>query len=222
MSQRRFAQRGPRRLSRARRGERGSALSIAIVVMLAMIVLGMLALRSTSQGIAGSGNLRMTKQARYIAEIGLYHAITLINQRQVDDLLMQRRPGWSLEIDSEGKVRLLDADGQMQAEVDRPTPKALRPGGQNALGQFGEASDLVPSYRVQVEGFQLGKAPAGADLSLKYCQLELNAQGYVAHEALPDTQNAASTYNSAQGRGQFAEAALRAGTVVGPDLPSCP
>ena len=62
------------------RAERGSALILAILVMFSMVALGVLAMRSTSQNIRGSGNLRMTKQVRQIAEAGLYHAMTVMNR----------------------------------------------------------------------------------------------------------------------------------------------
>lgn len=215
MRQRIEAGRGLRR--DRRRGERGNALTLAVVILLAMVALGLLALRSTTQNIAGSGNLRMSKQARYVAEVGLYHAIALINQRQVDEVLAARQPGWRVEIDSTGDVRLVDRDGNAQLTVQKPVPGFLTEG-PNPLGQFGESSGLVPSYRVTVEGFLLGRPPAGTDLKTRYCQLDLTARGFVANEALPDE----AIFNSARGVAEFAEFTLRAGTVVGPEIPNCP
>ena len=216
MNGRTGSQSRPRKRS-GRRTERGNALTLAVVILLAMIALGLLALRSTTQNIAGSGNLRMSKQARYVAEVGLYHAITLVNQRQVDDVLALRQPGWHIEVDSEGRVRLVDLDGNVQFETDKQVPGFLSDG-PNPLGQFGEASGLVPSYRVSIEGFLLGRAPAGTDLKTKYCQLDVTSRGFVADRALPDD----AVFNSARGVAEFAEFTLRAGTVVGPEIPNCP
>ncbi len=198
---------------RRRRGSRGNALTLAVVILLAMIALGLLAVRSTRQNIAGSGNLRMNKQARYIAEMALHQTMTFMNQQGA--LVLQPRMGFrnsSIELDSSGRVAIIGQDGAELFTTNVPVPPFLTEG-PNALGQFGEGSGLVPSYRVTVDGFRPGpaapgnSAPEGGSL---FCQMEFTARGYVADEPLPN----AAEFDTERGLEVYAEATLRAGSVL--------
>ncbi|MEZ4467637.1 MAG: pilus assembly PilX N-terminal domain-containing protein [bacterium] len=141
----------------ARRRPRGSALVLSVLIMIAMLGLGLLAMRSTTQNIAGSGALRMNKTAQFVAEVGLYHAMTMM-RGEAENLLLLRRPfpDSMLEIDSTGPLRVRLADGNVGPGQNRPPPPLLS-AGPDALGEL-SASGLVASYRVVIEGFTLVQA----------------------------------------------------------------
>ncbi|MCA9545237.1 MAG: pilus assembly PilX N-terminal domain-containing protein [Myxococcales bacterium] len=208
-----------RRTPRTRRGSRGNALTLAVLILLAMIALGLLATRSTRQNIAGSGNLRMNKQARYVAEMALYQAITFMNQQGA--VILQPRMTWrnsSVVIDSSGRVAILDEDGNEQFNTQVVLPDFLGEG-PNALGQFGQGSGLVPSFRVTVDGFRPGPLPPGNSQPTggsPFCQMEFTARGYVSDEPLPT----AADYDTARGRALYAEATMRAASVLRVDKPA--
>ena len=198
---------------RRRRGSRGNALTLAVLILLAMVALGLLATRSARQNIAGSGNLRMNKQARYVAEMALYQVITFMNQQ--GGLALQPRMAFrnsSIEIDSSGRVAILDVDGNEQFNTQVTLPDFLGQG-PNALGRFGEGSGLVPSFRVTVDGFRPGPLPPGNSQGQGgslFCQMEFTARGYVADEPLPT----ADEYDTARARELYAEATMRAASVL--------
>lgn len=202
-----------------RRRQRGSALVLAILILFAMLGLGLLAMRSSTQNIAGSGNLRMNKQARYIAELGLHHAITLM-QQDGENLLRLRglRTDSHLVIDSAGRVAAVDDAGDEVANLARPAPSLLA-AGPEALGQFGGGSGLVPSYRVRVDGFTPGPPMAGFGLHetkrearADFCLMHFTAEGFVASTALPDQEQ----LNAESGDERFAEHRVSAALVLGP------
>ena len=65
-----------------RNSERGSTTLIAMLVLFALLGLGLLSMRHTYQDMSSAGNLRRAKQARYIADIGVHHALTLFQQQK--------------------------------------------------------------------------------------------------------------------------------------------
>ena len=117
------------RARHARRGQQGSALVLAVLILIAMLGLGMLAMRSATQNIAGSGALRMNKTARFVAEVGLYHAMTTM-RAESENLLTLRRPfpDSVLEIDSTGPLRVRLADGNAGPGQNRAAPPLLTAG----------------------------------------------------------------------------------------------
>ena len=66
------------RAQRSRVSERGSTTLIAILVLFALMGLGLLSMRHTYQDMSSAGNLRRTTQARFIAEMGVHHTLTLL------------------------------------------------------------------------------------------------------------------------------------------------
>ena len=203
------------------RTQRGSALALAMVIILAMLGLGLLALRSTKQNIAGSGNLRMNKQARYIAENALYEAITFMNL-SADGVLQSRPATAAIVINSSGGVDPVEVTYKLPngAQSAGPTwqgaafmgPSDVRP---NALGQYGEGSGLVTSFEVTIDGLQPGaptpgnSAPGPGD-TWGFCQMEFTARAYIATNELPDL----AALNSKEGVASFAEYSMRAGIVL--------
>lgn len=184
-------------MRRRHRHERGSALILSILILFAMLGLGLLAMRSTTQNIAGSGSLRLNKQARFIAEVGLYHAMTLM-KNEGDNLLRLRlpHPDSVLEVDSTGDVNVRTApspDGQVRATEDRDPPDLLN--ADNTPAALGDlAGGLVPSYRVVVEGFTPVQASqvAGQEIGLGagengegFCMMHFTSIGYIANNPLP-------------------------------------
>ena len=209
---------------RARRNQRGSALILALLVLFAVLGLGMLAMRSATQNISGAGNLRLTKQARYTAEAGLHHALTLFN-RQGDNLLGRRAAlgleGSTMVIESplpgagvsQGNVLVLDRNGAERLRFVQAGPGFVTEG-PNALGRYGEASRLIASYRVDVEGFQPWACPQDDEEASRAqgqgcCLMHFTSHGYVAREHTP---NQAEQDESAR---QYAEHQLKAGVVLG-------
>lgn len=181
-----------------RQAERGSALVIAILILFAMLGLGLLAMRSTTQNIAGSGSLRMNKQARFVAEVGLYHAMTLM-KNEGEGLLTLRvpHPDSVLEVESTGAVVVRSEPspaGNVRATENRAAPPLLNGDGGDpeALGQL--AGGLVPSYRVVVEGFTpvQNSQIAGQEIGLGagengegFCMMHFTSIGYIATNVLP-------------------------------------
>jgi hypothetical protein len=68
-------ERGGWRGERAARGEAGSALIIALLVVLALTGLGIVGLRHTTTEMRQSSNLRYSRQAYYTSEAGMMAAI---------------------------------------------------------------------------------------------------------------------------------------------------
>ena len=79
-----------------RSSTRGGALIVTVVVLLSLLAVGMMAMRSATQNMSGSGNLRMSVQARHVAEVGLYHAVTLMNRQAMILLPLRDRPDRAL------------------------------------------------------------------------------------------------------------------------------
>lgn len=210
--------------TRTHRNQRGSALILALLVLFAMLGLGMLAMRSATHNISGAGNLRLTKQARYTAEAGLHHALTLLN-RQGDAILERRAalglPGSTLVVESpegnegvaQGRVVVLDRNGVERARVFQAAPGFMTDG-PNPLGLFGEASGLQASYRVHVEGFQPWSCPqddaeASRVQGQGCCLMHFTSDGYVAREHTP------TQADLEDGARRYAEHRLKAGVVLG-------
>jgi hypothetical protein len=209
--------RGRRR--HGRRRQRGSALVLAVLILFAMIGLGLLAMRTSTQNIAGSGNLRMNKQAQYIAELALHHAVTLM-QQDGENLLRLRglQTDAYLEVDSSGRVTAYNAAGNQIAQQPRPAPPLLG-AGPTALGQFGQGSGLVPSYRVRIDGFTPGPPLPGygmhetkRETRADFCLMHFSADGYVAAVALPTEEQ----LNAGGADERFAEHRVSAAIVLGP------
>ncbi len=193
------------------RGNRGSALVLAVLILFAMLGLGMVAMRSATQNIAGAGNLRATKQARYVAEVGLYHAVTLMNL-QGDKALLNRLPDQRIRVDSAGAVVRVSDDGEVNVDGVAAAPDLFE-GDPPPLGPF--AGGLVPSYRVEVDGFMPAGAPAGEEIGASdkiFCRMEFTSRGYIAAQALPTPEQLAS----ADARERSAEVELKASMVLGP------
>lgn len=206
---------------RARRGSRGSALVLAILILFAMLALGLLAMRTASQNIAGSGNLRLTKQARFVAEVGLTTVIQAFvddGVGSVDTLLAtwHAEPGdAAIFVDQTGRaqVRRVDANGAavggalVQAEMVLPP---LLPAGPDPLGAFGEAGGLVTSYEVRVEGFRQWLDPTtDEDAASPLCLMHFTARGVVSSVPVGD-----GAFEAARDDVRFAEHTLRAGVAV--------
>lgn len=168
------------RLRSRRSSERGSALVLAVLILFAMLGLGMLAMRSATQNIAGSGNLRLNKQARYVAEIGVHHALRLARDK-TEALLGARASDQTIEVDSAGAVKKVrdDVKDDIEGMPGAPAVLAVEPA---SLGAF--QVGIVPSYRVTIDGFVPVAAASGAVGEVD-CQMSFTSQGFVASEALP-------------------------------------
>jgi hypothetical protein len=205
------------RRSNRSRAQRGSALVLAIMILFAMLALGLLAMRTTTQNIAGSGNLRASKQARYVAEVGLYQAITLMQQD--GDKLMAMRRGLRfsyLILDSKGIAQAYDADDNTLGPA-KPMGDPAMLGAPAALGAA-LSTALQTSYRVRVDGFFVGPPPPGnsaggnATPGQIFCMMQFTAAGYVADRELPTREQLLER----GGADRFAEAEVKAAVVLGP------
>ena len=195
---------------RARRAPRGNALIMAVLIMFAMLGLGLLAMRSTTQAMAATGNTRLAQQARAVAEAGLYHVATLMHRNGVG--ILTERGAWDegsvVIVDSNGALTFEEPDGEVRPGTAQPVPAIFSaPPGDDApppaLGDFQAGSGLQPSYRVTVDGFRQSAAEgtSGTNQGQVFvdCFVELQAVGYVARENLPvaanlDAANVAELY----------------------------
>lgn len=213
---------------RRRRGERGSALILAVLILFAMLGLGLIAMRSTTQNIAGSGNLRLNKQARYVAESGLYATLAVLNAntRNVRNALLQawqqaavdgpaavvlndRGRAWVTRVGLDGRE-----DGAPLFETVTAVPAFLQ-AGPGPLGLYGEISGLVTSFEVTVEGFAIWGPSAGNEIGDNGmatdgdCMMHLTARGFVSNVAVGE-----DGFARAGDDVRYAEHTLKAGVVL--------
>ena len=214
---------------RSSKHEQGSALVLAILVMFSMLGLGIVAMRSTSEGLVGAGNLRITKQVRQVAEMGLYHAITLMNRESSNLLPLRDEPQlresyFSIYSPTESAgentlstVTLSRSDHSVILTQTNAAPDIFG-GDALPLGRFQVTSGLVPSYRVRVVGFEPWTCPAGYDESALErqgqgcCLMHFESIGRIAREPVA----AEELVSTPDGRSRFAEYLTRAGVVLGP------
>ena len=175
-----------------RNHSKGSTTLISLLVLFALISLGLLSLRFTYQDMSSAGNLRQAKQARYVAELGLHHAITLM-QQQGNYLLRLRQGNEYLVIKSDGVIDYYRRNNagvaNKQRSIDLPPFPALNEG-PTALGSI---KTRVPSYEIKVEGITQGTAPSGQELSQSdlgttrqhFCLMHFSARGFIAEQTLP-------------------------------------
>lgn len=78
---------------RARREERGAALILAILMLVAMTGLGMLAVTRSHMEVKVAGNFRLLKQAQYVAEAGLIAAGSRIQEDPASFAKLIKTPG---------------------------------------------------------------------------------------------------------------------------------
>ena len=207
-----------------RKNERGSTTLIAMLVLFALLGLGLLSMRHTYQDMSSAGNLRRAKQARYIADIGAHHALTLF-QQQGSYLLSLRQPNDILELNHLGVLKYISRNPagvetpRMQIET---TPINIFDEGPSPLG------DLVsqqPSYEVRIEGIIDGPPPPGQELSQSdlgtprqsYCMLQLNSRGYLSRIELPEHNNEELTEAQWREAAELvAEHRVKAAVTLGP------
>ena len=211
-----------------RPSERGSALILTVLILFAMLGLGMLAMRSATQNVSGSGNMRLSMQARHIAEMGLFHAVTLMNRQA--GILLPLREGRGLEesvieVQSplvaaggrRSRVAVKNAAGNTVSERQIAAPPFFVEG-PPVLGVAGTASGLKPSYAVTVSGFQPWTCPPGFDEEALRrngqgcCLMHFESNAVIAASETPE----ADALNTREAADLFAEHAMRAGVVMGP------
>jgi len=214
---------------RPRSGDRGSATLVAILALFGLLSLGIIAMRSAQEDIASAGNLRGSKQAQYLAEIGLHHASTLL-QQQGSYLLSQRGPREYMTLTQRGLLRYWlpnpvdpEAAPSLQRELNTPPFPALIEG-PNPLDL---SVTRVPSYEVRIEGFADAGAPPGQEISQedlgtprqRFCLIQLSARGFIASQENPgDTQQALNELAWRASLTLHVEHQLKAGLVFGPFL----
>lgn len=212
--------------TRRRTGDpRGSALILAILIMLAMLGLGLMAMRTTTHAMAATGNIRLARQARLVAETGIYHVATVMNRgglaylQRCGDL---RAPGEVVRIrfNSDGTVQYFRGTQTVAENVGAvtgttsPVPAFLvadanRP---SALGTFADGAGLVPSYFVELDGFSVLDPVGGPScegnpaLCPKDCLVEFTATGFLARVALPGD----AVFNDRNVTDQFAQQTIKA------------
>ena len=212
-----------------RKHQRGSALVLAILVMFAIIGLGVVAMRSTSQNVLGAGNLRLTKQVRQVAEAGLYHGVTLMNREGPSLMPLRDDPALRESVftlqsttqpdedDAMAVLTLNRVDGEVAITRQVRDPAFL--GGEFlALGEYQRTSGLSPSYTVKVTGFEPWDCPPGFDEQALAqqdegcCLMHFESTGRIAQPGV-DFANLGST---PEGQRRYAEHRTRAGVVLGP------
>lgn len=212
-----------------RHDERGSSTLIAILALFGLLSLGLIAMRSAQDDIASAGNLRRTKQAQYLAEVGLHHAATLL-QQQGNYMLSQRGPREYMTLTQRGTVRYwlpnpLDPEAAptLQRELNTPPFPALVDG----PDPLGLSATRVPSYEVRIEGFADAGAPPGQEISQddlgtprqRFCLIQLSARGFIASQENPeDTRQVLNELAWRASLTLHVEHQLKAGLVFGPFL----
>ena len=169
------------------------------------------------------------------AEIGLYHAITLMNRegprllprRDVSTMVGSTIIVESPRVSPAGNTSDVIFRNREGANVPvEPRRRSAPPvwDGPNPLGIYGETSGFVPSYQVEVSGFKPWACPAGFDAASLAesgqgcCLMHFESRGVIARTEHP-TQ---ADFDSDDGINRFAEHVLRAGVVVGPfNLQGC-
>lgn len=210
---------------RTRKHPKGSALILAILIMFAMLALGLMAMRTTTHAMAATGNVRLARQARFVAEAGIYHVATLMTRGGLPYLQRReelRGPAEVMRIRfaSDGAVQYFRGSST-NPEPAQPgpaetatVPATLQAGGgrPDPLGQFGANAGLVPSYRVELDGFTsidpVGGPTCDGDPALcaKDCLVEFTATGYLARVPLPDDV----VFNQRNVTDQFAQQTIKA------------
>jgi hypothetical protein len=212
--------------TRRRSSPRGSALILAILIMLAMLGLGLMAMRTTTHAMAGTGNLRLGRQARAVAETGLYHIATLMSRGGAPYLGLREGLRASagdvvrIRFNSDGTVQYYrgraDAPEALgpQAGTTAPVPPFLAPDANRPapLGQFGTNAGLVPSYFVELDGFT-AMEPKNASCSdpnpancPKDCLIEFTSTAFLARVPLP----AGAEFDGPNASDQFAQQTVKA------------
>lgn len=213
--------------SRRRRGERGSALVLAILILFAMLGLGLLAMRTATQNTAGSGNLRLNKQARYVAEMGLSTVIAAMSQRgrsQRDLLTFWQQASAAgpaaIIVDHTGAARVvrLDEVGEPEGGVVRQEQLELAPlltRGPNPLGLAGQAGALRTSYEVRVEGMKRwGNTDSESNNEEGDCLMHFVTRGTIGSRTVDE-----DGFEAARDDVRFAEHTLRAGVIIRVERP---
>lgn len=202
-----------------RRTERGSALVLAMLILLAMTGLGLMAMRTSTETIAASGNLRLAKQARYVAETGLYHVMTLMAEEGEAILAMRDSNNSIIDVDSAGAIQVRhmpNPDFDLGPAGNRAPPDFFAAGLPPALGLFGQTTGLVPSYTVRIEGFTIAPTPPEQELGDEdtngYCLLQFTSRGFIADVALPTV----AQFDDVNREQTFAESRIKGAIVLGP------
>ena len=210
--------------------EKGSTTLISVLVLLALLGLGLISLQYTHQDLSSAGNLRQSKQARYVSEVGLHHAITLM-QNQGAYLLTQRQPDEFLVLTSTNEVRYMlraqNGDESQRLVLNLPPFLAFDDG----PPPLGRVQSLVPSYQVRIDGITQGPTPPGQELSVTdlgtpqplFCLVHFNAYGYISPEPLPNLLQQEIGQEAWKANFErIAEQHIKAAVVLGPFLiPSC-
>ena len=182
-------------LLQSHRRERGSTTLIAVLVLFALLGLGLLSMRHTYQDMSSVGNLRRATQARYVAEMGAHHAITLM-QQQGSYLLGIRQPGDLLELNSQGLLSYIHRNPAGIETVRQQMNTPLFPGLIEGPSALGEVTSQRASYRVRIEGITDGPPPPGQELSQSdlgtprqsYCLIQVSSYGFLSRLDLPETE----------------------------------
>ncbi len=205
---------------------KGGALVLSLLIILALTLIGIVSVRNAQQENTGSGNYKNTKQAYYVAELGINHVITLL-QQQGDYLLGQRLDNEYFEVDSNGKLQFyqhtpINKINLPTKQINLSSSPFLNQG-PKPLGSLG----LVPSYKVRVEGFTPAPPPSGQELSMdgsgtrpKFCLIEFTAQGFIAPTALPEMPKTGviTDINYRTNVEQVIEQRVKAAVILGPFL----
>ena len=213
-----------------RNSERGSTTLIAMLVLFALLGLGLLSMRHTYQDMSSAGNLRRAKQARYIADIGVHHALTLF-QQQGSYLLSLRQPNDVLELNHLGVLKFISRNPAgvetPRMQIETVPLRALSEG----PAPIGDLVSQRPSYEVRIEGITDGPPPPGQELSQSdigsprqsYCMIQVNSRGYLSRLELPEHSNEELTEEQWREAAELvSEHRVKAAVTLGPfNIQSC-
>jgi Tfp pilus assembly protein PilX len=194
-----------RKLQRKSVSERGSALIISLLVLMALTGLGAVAFTSAISGAQASRLRRSTAQASQITEGAMAAAVNALQCQSLADAIVQ------LATNSATRTAALEKNVDLQCRTTFVTGQDT----ESAFGVYsatsaGEQSGMQPAYYVTYRNPVDARHAAGSEVG-KYClkRLEVSVVGAVApqiaEELLGSGQRALDTANdSSLGRSNAA------------------
>jgi hypothetical protein len=195
--------RTPRTIPR-RRGERGAAIFVVVMVLTMLTAIGVFAIRAASLAEAASGYDRQNTQNHYVGEYGLYGAVTELSSPRRDWYYNQMKKGAEPCTATKGITSAISTvpcfpiqASDVQASVNgnfsgRPLfEPATTTSGKVTPGSLGPAG-LDGDFRVEMsDPGPVGMPVAGTDVGgtsvWKYYQVTLTSVGQVRPAGDPTT-----------------------------------
>ena len=221
----------PHQSLKQRARQRGGVLLLTLLVTLAMISMGLLALTSTQYETASAGSLLRIAHAEQLADIALHHATTLM-QQQGTMILNTRTADQRMKLLSDGSIQFINYTPATNTEnIGNTLNFPAFPMLSESTPLLGDLGGVAPRYEVRIAVLSEGTPPAGQEIAindigappLRYCMIQFTATASIAHPDLPplplDELNDEQRKQALDSRVEYQ---LSAALTLGPFLiPSC-